>query len=638
MHKGAKVGYSKFNHSTALGRMKRVWVVAVYALLICLASSNVRAQSPSIVVEKAFFEDVTGRLLQSQVVDKTFKPFAGVLRAGFGDSALWVRLNVSGAASENQGTRGSLVLRITPTFLDSVTIYQTCGKGTTFQALGDQFPISNQAYKALSLNLALEPCAVSNPIWLRVETTSTRSIDIDVLPLDEAVDVDLERFVSIILRAFTIIFLLGIIAVYQGKLNDPVLQAFALQQLVLSAVVLLNNGVGRLATGIDPLVMDRFSSLMTVIGAMALLYFNIRFLQSYKTSRLLLPITSILMAISCVNLALVFSDWRGKAMFGNAVIISFSTVFLFFVTITIKKNKSNEELLPKWLVIFYYGSLTIFVAAPLAGTLGYFGYYTPDIATVYGVFSTFVMSSMLLMRARWKKRIFNAEILELAIGLQKIKQEQKYRDQQEQLFTMLVHEVKTPITALKIAMKNTESNEILREKAARHLDAITNIINHCNAAYRLDDPTFKVSESQVEIFQVIESSIGGNDIKVLIGSGVPETMNTDRQLFNTIVGNLIDNAVRYKKEDTIPTLSVDLKTRETRTGLSIELCNVPGVSGIPDEKRIFEKYYRANNAHHTSGSGLGLFLAYHSALRLGGNIEYVYDGIIRFRLWLPLSK
>lgn len=616
--------------------MNRVWTVIFFALLVCLASSNVRAQPTSILVNKAYYEDASNELTQPQIAAKTLKPFSGILRAGYGESALWVRLNVSGVAPEEQSRRNSFVLRITPTFIDSVAVYQTCGDRTSIKLIGDQYPISGQAYKALSLNLSLEPCALANPIWLRIQSTSTRSIDISILPFDDAIDIDLERFVSIMLRAFIILFLLGIIVVYQGNASDAVLQAFAVQQVILTTIVLLNNGVGRLATLVDPLLIDRLGSVATVLGELALLNFNLRFLQSYKTSRLLTPVTYLLIALSGINLALVFSEWRSFAMFTNAVMVSVTIVFLFFTTLTIQNEKPNGEFLPRRLVVTYYGAVTVFVAAPLAGAFGYFEYYTPDIATVYGAFSTLVMSSMLILRARQKKRLIDNERLEVAIGMQKLKQEQKFRDQQEQLFTMLVHEVKTPIAALKIAMKNTESNEVLREKAARHLDTITSIINHCNAAYRLDDPAFKVSKTQVEIFPVIENTLGENDIKVRIRPGVPEILKTDRQLFSAIISNLIDNAVRYKKHDSIPELAVDLEVRNTKSGLLIEVMNTPGVSGLPDKERIFEKYYRTNTAHHTSGSGLGLFLAYRSALRLGGNLEYVYDGMIRFRLWLPL--
>jgi len=107
-------------------------------------------------------------------------------------------------------------------------------------------------------------------------------------------------------------------------------------------------------------------------------------------------------------------------------------------------------------------------------------------------------------------------------------------------------------------------------------------------------------------------------------------------LFQAIASNLIDNATRYKAVGTVPQLIVGLERRAGRSGLLIEVNNDVGVVGLPDERQLFRKYYRSSNAHHTSGSGLGLFLAHASAARLGGELTYIYDDKIRFRLWLPL--
>ena len=131
----------------------------------------------------------------------------------------------------------------------------------------------------------------------------------------------------------------------------------------------------------------------------------------------------------------------------------------------------------------------------------------------------------------------------MAVDLQHMKQEQKFRDQQEQLFTMLVHEVKTPIAALKIAMSNATSLDVMREKAARHLDTVTTIINHCNQAYRLEDPSFEISSFRMNLSKMLEKAIADHDIDIRIEPAVPNDLEIDPQLFQAIASNLIDNVL-----------------------------------------------------------------------------------------------
>jgi signal transduction histidine kinase len=71
-------------------------------------------------------------------------------------------------------------------------------------------------------------------------------------------------------------------------------------------------------------------------------------------------------------------------------------------------------------------------------------------------------------------------------------------------------------------------------------------------------------------------------------------------------------------------------------GLQISVQNFPGVAGLPDPKKIFEKYYRSPGAHRQTGSGLGLYLVHSFSALLGGHVTYeVAQEQARFTLWIP---
>jgi signal transduction histidine kinase len=60
--------------------------------------------------------------------------------------------------------------------------------------------------------------------------------------------------------------------------------------------------------------------------------------------------------------------------------------------------------------------------------------------------------------------------------------------------------------------------------------------------------------------------------------------------------------------------------------------------GIPDEEKIFTKYYRSEKAHKNTGSGLGLYLVSNLAKLLKGEAKYFLSSdqkLITFELTLP---
>jgi signal transduction histidine kinase len=80
--------------------------------------------------------------------------------------------------------------------------------------------------------------------------------------------------------------------------------------------------------------------------------------------------------------------------------------------------------------------------------------------------------------------------------------------------------------------------------------------------------------------------------------------SVDREAFQKIISNLIDNAVKYAEHKAIIKLySID------ETHFSIEVQN-DGVL-IPEDyrQRIFEPFYRMNNVKNQRGTGIGLALA-----------------------------
>lgn len=98
----------------------------------------------------------------------------------------------------------------------------------------------------------------------------------------------------------------------------------------------------------------------------------------------------------------------------------------------------------------------------------------------------------------------------------------------------------------------------------------------------------------------------------------PISFNSDATLITLILNNLVSNALIYS-EGTCVTVKVTAKSTE----LILEVID-DGIGLFPnDRERVFERFYRADQARsrHLGGTGLGLAIVKHAVLRLGGEIE-----------------
>jgi signal transduction histidine kinase len=127
-------------------------------------------------------------------------------------------------------------------------------------------------------------------------------------------------------------------------------------------------------------------------------------------------------------------------------------------------------------------------------------------------------------------------------------------------------------------------------------------------------------------------------MKIDLGSINGKIINTDPSRFKIILSNLFSNAIKFQKKisEQSPCLSVSISTGNDKLKLMVA-DNGEGIQPEMKEK-IFDMFFRGNSKAY--GSGLGLYIAKESAIKLGGSIsvESEYGKGTTFVLELPNKK
>ena len=195
------------------------------------------------------------------------------------------------------------------------------------------------------------------------------------------------------------------------------------------------------------------------------------------------------------------------------------------------------------------------------------------------------------------------------------------------------HELKTPVGALAVlaeALADEREPEVIGRLAAR-------IADEAHRAARTIDDLLELSRIElgglalreaVSVDMLIDDALGRTAVAAerrgadVVTRGTPGLMawGDSRQLVSALA-NLVENAVKYSPEDA----EVTVAARGDESWVYIDVID-HGV-GIPatDLDRIFERFYRVDQARSrvTGGTGLGLAIVRHVASNHGGDISVV---------------
>lgn len=191
----------------------------------------------------------------------------------------------------------------------------------------------------------------------------------------------------------------------------------------------------------------------------------------------------------------------------------------------------------------------------------------------------------------------------------------------------LSHELKTPIfaiqgyvdTLLNGALYNKKVNTRFLQNAAQNISRLVNLVDDLDEISKLESGAFKLNKSYFiiqnlmkEAYESLALKAGEKNIRFIIKKGCETalTVFADPSKIRQVLTNLLDNAIKYGRSPGIIEASfykvdgqkVLIEIRDNGYGIAEE--HLP---------RLFERFYRTDNARSrkAGGSGLGLSICKH---------------------------
>ena len=239
----------------------------------------------------------------------------------------------------------------------------------------------------------------------------------------------------------------------------------------------------------------------------------------------------------------------------------------------------------------------------------------------------------------------------IVIGFHDVSDMRQLEQMRQEFVSNVSHELKTPLSCIRAyaetlrggaiddASVNREFLSRIEEQSDRLNDLILDMIRLArieSGQQGFDVTSVPINEIVDESFHRYQTAATERSVQLHCDPELPDVMvRADAEGLQQIIDNLIDNAVKYSHTDG----NVDVYWRTKGDDVVISVKD-DGLGIKPEaQKRVFERFYRADKARSSElgSTGLGLSIVKHMARAFGGGVslESVYGRGSTFHVRLP---
>ena len=248
-----------------------------------------------------------------------------------------------------------------------------------------------------------------------------------------------------------------------------------------------------------------------------------------------------------------------------------------------------------------------------------------------------------------------AELAELADAantmIGQLAQEEKRRDtadsSRRNLVAAISHDLRTPMTALRLMVDAIEDGLVDEATLARylatmrtHVSALGSMIDDLFELSRLEAGDLEWSIDQVVLADLVDETVAAMQVEaeakgVVVAAELPplpRLARADPEKLQRVLFNLIHNAIRHTPADG----SVTVRAQPAGDWVEVEVADTGQGIALDERERVFDPFVRSEAARPSGGAGLGLAISRAIVEAHGGRI-WLADGDVgtRVRFVIP---
>jgi len=259
-----------------------------------------------------------------------------------------------------------------------------------------------------------------------------------------------------------------------------------------------------------------------------------------------------------------------------------------------------------------------------------------------GVAVGVVFFGITMLEHRAQKKKVAQEVEALREQALQSRAQQAELDERSSLIDMLTHELKNPLGTMRFALASLKQQAhdhkdwLMRlqsiELSTKRMDELIERVVHFNKMEKVLATANPTAMDAGELVQDLLQEMSRPDqwqLEVEPGT----TFCCDRQLLTVILDNLMTNASKYSVRE--HPICIKVSRHEAKL-TRVEISNHVDPLSIPEESRLFDRYYRHPQTHNQPGMGLGLSVVKTTAQKIGAQVSYRQgDGQVFFTLLVP---
>lgn len=244
--------------------------------------------------------------------------------------------------------------------------------------------------------------------------------------------------------------------------------------------------------------------------------------------------------------------------------------------------------------------------------------------------------------------------LGVVLSLRSARQRERMVEARTEFLATVAHQLKTPVANLRLFAETLASGDVADEADRERMQGIleseagrlSEHVERVLSVVRLDETTAAASSDRIDLGEVLadlrerwlrQATAHDVTLKTRIDADIPTVQGDERALADA-VQNVVDNAIRFTREGGDVSVDVSSDNGTVRIRVSDD---GPGIADAHRD-RVFERFFRGDDAKKRAGegTGLGLAIARDGVRRCGGEvvIESTGEKGTTMTLELPVAR